>query len=325
MRNWIVSLVMVCAALGPAVAAADRVMMEGILARVNDRIVTISDFVERIRVEMVQMPSPPPPDERKQFIRMVLDEMVNELILLERATEKRLEVNDEMVTNSINGLREENNLQDDEAWAQALESSGLTEEILRERYRRNMMLQQAVQGEVRPIEITEEEIRQAYELEKENFRVPAKFELEQVFLESAGTGTVETQVLNRARGLVERVRGGADLKAEATLAGAQLQELGAIPVEDCRPELRAALEGLPDGGVADPLEVPGGVQIIRLVKSVPAGYLPFTDVAGQIRRRKSNESYESQTRGLVEKLRQDYLVEVYEDRLEIVYQRLGGI
>ena len=147
MRNWIVSLVMVCAALGPAVAAADRVMMEGILARVNDRIVTISDFVERIRVELVQMPSPPPPDERNQFIRMVLDEMVNELILLERATEKRLEVNDEMVTNSINGLREENNLQDDEAWAQALESSGLTEEILRERYRRNMMLQQAVQGD----------------------------------------------------------------------------------------------------------------------------------------------------------------------------------
>jgi len=325
MRNWIVSLVMVCAALGPAVAAADRVMMEGILARVNDRIVTISDFVERIRVELVQMPSPPPPDERNQFIRMVLDEMVNELILLERATEKRLEVNDEMVTNSINGLREENNLQDDEAWAQALESSGLTEEILRERYRRNMMLQQAVQGEVRPIEITEEEIRQTYELEKENFRVPAKFELEQVFLESAGSGTVESQVLNRARGLVERVRGGADLKAEATLAGAQLQELGAIPVEDCRPELRAALEGLPDGGVADPLEVPGGVQIIRLVKSVPAGYQPFTDVADQIRRRKSNESYESQTRGLVEKLRQDYLVEVYEDRLEIVYQRLGGI
>ncbi len=85
-----------------------------------------------------------------------------------------------------------------------------------------------------------------------------------------------------------------------------------------------ALDGVPDGGVADPLAVPGGIQIIRLVQRIPAGYQPFEDVVNQIRRQRSNESYESQTMGLVEKLRADYLVEVYEDRLEMVYQQLGG-
>lgn len=323
MRSLVCSIVMlISASLVPVAAGAERVVVEGILVRVNDRIVTVSDFAERIRVELAQMPSSPPEAELWAFVRAVLDEMVNELVLLERAAEKRLEISEEMVDNSINALREENNLLDDEAWETALASSGLSPEIIRERYRRNMLLQQAVQGEIRPIEITEEEIRQIYESEISMYQVPAKFELEQVFLASDTSGGSGVALMGRARGIVERVREGADLKAEATLAGAQLQELGAIPQNDCRPELLAALDGVPDGGVADPLEVPGGVQIIRLVERIPAGYQPFTEVADQIRRRKSNESYESQTMGLVEKLREGYLVEVNEDRLELVFQQL---
>lgn len=324
MRSLVLSIVMVLGTLVPALASAERIVIEGILVRVNDRIVTASDFAERIRVELSQMPTAPRGEDLREFIEMILNEMVNELVLLERAAEKRLEVNDEMVDRAIDSLREENNLEDDEEFEQALASSGLTVELLRERYRRNMLLQQAVQGEVRPAEITEEELRQIYELEKEDYRVPAKFELEQIFLSSDENEGANTALMGRAQGLVDRVREGADLKAEATLAGAQLQELGAIPVADCRPELLTALEEVPDGGIADPLAVPGGIQIIRLVQRVPAGYQPFEDVVNQIRRQRSNESYESQTMGLVEKLRADYLVEVYEDRLEMVYQQLGG-
>ncbi len=322
MRSLVLSIVMLLATLVPAAAVAERVVVEGILVRVNDRIVTVSDFTERIRVELAQRPNKPPDAELRGFVTSVLNEMVSELVLLERAAEKRLDIDEEAVDNAINSLREENNLQDDEEWEQALATSGLSSEIIRERYRRNMLLQRAVQGEVRPVEITEEEIRQIYEVEKENYQVPAKFELEQVFLTAGGPGSSEVAVMGRARGIVDRVREGADLKAEATLAGGQLQTLGAIPQDDCRPELLEALNGVPDGGVADPLAVPGGVQIIRLVQRIPAGYQPFTEVADQIRRRKSNESYESQTTGLVEKLRADYLVEINEDRLELVFQQL---
>jgi parvulin-like peptidyl-prolyl isomerase len=185
-----------------------------------------------------------------------------------------------------------------------------------------MLMQRAVQGEVRPVEVTEEELRRQYEREKESFRVPEKVELEQVFLESGSDS--DAALVQRARGMVERVRDGADLKAEATLAGGALQELGAIPIEDCRPELRAALESLPEGGVTDPLTVSGGVQIVRLVERIPAGYQPFEEVEESLRRRRSADSYESQTRGLVERLKKDYLVEVHEERLPLVFQNLAG-
>jgi peptidyl-prolyl cis-trans isomerase SurA len=175
---------------------------------------------------------------------------------------------------------------------------------------------------VRPLEITEEELRQLYQQQIEDYAVPEKVVLEQVFI--ASDGASEDDAVRRASGMVERVRDGADLKAEATLAGSQLQELGAIPIEDCRPELRAALDEIEDGEVTDPLVVPGGVQVILLVETVPAGYQPFEEVENDIRRQVSAESYESQTRGLVEKLKKEYLVEVYEDRLALVYRNLGG-
>lgn len=309
-------------AMTVGIRAAERVVVEGVLVRVNDRIITISDFTERVRQELTQMPSQPNNEELRQFTDMLLDEMVNELVLMERAAEKRLTVDNQMVDQAIENLRKENNLEDDEAFEQALESSGMTLDALRARYRRTILLQRAVQGEVRPVEITEEELRQQYERDKEKYSVPAKVELEQVFL--GQTDSSDAEVDRRARGIVERVRGGADLRAEATLAGSELQELGAIPLDDCRPDLQRAIETLQEGEVADPLDVAGGVQIIRLVRRNPAGYQPFEEVVQQIRRERSAETYEGQTRGLVEKLRQQYLVEIHREYLDIVFANLGG-
>jgi parvulin-like peptidyl-prolyl isomerase len=303
--------------------AADRVLLEGMMVRVNERIVTVSDFSERVRSEISQI-SPPPSssDEVREFVEALLQEVVNELVLMERATEKQIVIDDQMVEQALAGLRKENKLEDDAAWQQALASAGLTVDTLRERYRRTMTLQRAVQGEVRPVEVTEEELRRQYEAEKERFRVPPMLQLEQVFL--SPDRETEAALRQRAQGLVDRVRGGADLKAEAILAGAELQDLGAIPVDDCRADLRAALEPLAEGGITDPLTVPNGVQIVRLVRRIPAGYRPFEEVGPELRRQRSADSYESQTRGLVEKLKKDYLVEVHEERVPMVLQMLAG-
>jgi peptidyl-prolyl cis-trans isomerase SurA len=300
----------------------ERVVVEGVLVRVNERIVTVSEFTERVRQELTQMPTQPTNEELREFTDMLLEEMVSELVLLERAQEKRLSIEDEMVDNAIENLRKENNLEEDEAWEQALASAGMTVDALRERYQRSMLLQRAVQGEVRPVEITEEELRRQYELDKEKYRVPAKVELEQVYL--ADEGSNSTEVVRRARGIVDRVRNGADFKAEATLAGAELQELGAIPADDCRPELKQALEPLKDGDLTDPLIITGGIQIVRLVKRIPAGFQSFEEVVDGIRRQRSSETYEGQTRGLVEKLKNQYLVEVHQEYLDVIFANLDG-
>jgi parvulin-like peptidyl-prolyl isomerase len=323
-RKWVgaiaTALVMSSVAWG-----GDRQVVEAILVRVNDRIVTISDFRERLEVELSQLPSRPEGEELDRFAHQFFQAQVDELILLERAREKKLTVEDEMVDKAIAELREQNQLQDDAAFKAALAGAGLTEQALRDRYRHNMLLQRAVQSEIKPSEITEEEIRQRYEANKEQYRVPAKVELEQVFLPAADDGADRRQVMLTAQGLVERVRGGADLRAEATLAGAEIQELGAIPETDLRAELQQILAPLADNGLSDPLETAGGVQVVRLVRRIPAGYQPFEEVEESIRRQLSQGAYQDQTKGMVERLKGEYLVEIHEDRLDRIIVELGGV
>lgn len=318
-----IGLVLVVAVTGTA-AAGERTVMESILVRVNDRIVTSSEFAERLRQELGQFQSPPTGAEFQQYAEKLFDDLVSEMVLLERADERHVTADEETVNRAIQSLREDNKLEDDEAFQQALASSGLTEERLRERYRQTILLQRAVQSEIKPTEITEEEIRRQYERDKELYLVPAKVELEQLFFAVAEDSSDLDAVLRRVDGLLGRVRGGADLKAEATLAGVELQQLGAIPVDDLRPELKSALDGLDAGGLSQPLAIPGGIQVLRLVRQIPAGYQPFEEVQEAVRRRLSEDAYQNQTTGLVERLKQGYLVEVHRDRLASVLAQLGA-
>ena len=320
-RALLMALGMAVAAVAPA---GEREVVEAILVRVNERAVTITDFARRLRQEMSQLPEQPAGPQLQQFAEGLLQSMVEELVILERADERRITVEEEMVDRAIANLRDENQLTDEDQFTEALASAGMTEEALRERYRQNLLLQRTVQGEVKPTEITAEEVRMTYEEEKEQFRVPAKVELEQLFFEVAEDGSGREDVLRRVRGLVERVRDGADLQAEATLAGIQVQSLGEIPVDDLRSDLQDALEPLDEGDLTDPIPTSGGYQVIRLVERIPAGYQPFEQVQEQLRRRLSQESYQEQTRGLVEKLKADYLVEVNARHLPLAVERAGA-
>ena len=95
-----------------------------------------------------------------------------------------------------------------------------------------------------------------------------------------------------------------------------MQPLGAIPTADLRNDLRRALEGVPDGGFTDPLITAGGVQVIHLVDRIPEGYQPFEEVEEDIKRRMSADSYQSQSQAFVEKLKEEYLVEIDQKQLD---------
>ncbi len=297
-------------------AAADRFTVEAILLRVNDRILTVSDFRKRVELELSQQRLPLAPDQLRGFAEGLFESIVEETILLERAHQKRLTVDDEMLDRAIQTLREDNNLLDEEAFEAALASTGLTEAGLRERYRENMLLSRAAQSEIQPTQITEEEVRRRYERDKERFQTPDSVELEQVFFPLAEDESNRAEVERIVVGMLERVQAGADLRAEATLAGARLDELGEIPTASLHAELQAELEGMEPGAVSRPLVRPGGLLVVHLVRRIPSGYQPYDVVREEVRRQISQEAMAAQTRGMVERLRKEYLVEENRELLD---------
>ena len=314
----IISVAILTLVMTATFAVAEREVLETILVRVNDRIVTVNDFKIRLRQELSQISPVPQGKDLREYTEGLFETMVDEMLLLERAEDRRIQVDDQSVDSAIDGLREQNDLTDDDAWVAALESSGMSIDDLRERYRQTILLSRTVQSEIRPTEITEEEVRIRYEEEKDLYKVPAKLVLEQLFFPIAEDGSNQAEVTRVARGLVERVSEGSDLRAEATLAGVEVQELGSIPSGDLRGDLRSALDGVNDGGFTEPLITAGGVQVIHLVERVPEGYQPFEEVEEDIKRRMSANSYQSQSQGFVDRLREEYLVEIDQNQLDFI-------
>ncbi len=321
-RRTVGAVLLVAAA---STVAAERVLVEAILIRVNDRIVTLSDFSERMMVELSQDRNPPStPDAMRRYAERIFDALLEEMILLERADEMGITVEDEAVDQYVASIREENQLQDDEAFQQALEQMNMTEDSLRARFREQILLNRAARSEVSEPEITAEEVRRRYERDLDAFATPAQVELEQVVFPVAADGSDRAAVEGRVRALVERVRGGSDLKAEATLAGVEVLETGAIPVEDLWPELREVVEGLDEGEISEAIERGSGLLVVRLVRRLPAGHVPYEDVRDDVRQQLMIEAYQAQTQGMVERLKQEYLVEVHRDRLDQLLANLPG-
>jgi len=315
-RRSFPKLVLVAMLAVAGAAHAERVVVEAILVRVNDRIVTVNDFKLRLEQELSQVHPVPQGADLREFTEGLFETMVDEMVVLERAEERRITVDDETVDGAIENLREQNELQDDQAWQAALEGAGLTVDDLRARYRQSILLSRAVQSEIRPTQITEEEVRRMYEEQKDLYKVPEKVEIEQLFFPVREDGSDQREVLQVARGLVDRVTGGSDLRAEATLAGVEIQALGEIPVADLRSDLRNALADVTDNDFTEPMATAGGVQLIHLIRRIPAGYQPFEEVEEDIKRRMSANSYQEQSHEFVERLKQDYLVEIDQRQLD---------
>jgi parvulin-like peptidyl-prolyl isomerase len=299
------------AALAAPVPAAERQVIEGIVVRVNDRILTIADMRKRVAERAAETGA--------QVTAAMYGDLVNEaaddLCLLERATEIKLEISEDEVSAQLKGLREQNRIETDEQFEQTLRGLGLSVEQLRTRMREQMLISRVMQREVGAIPVTEEELRQRYAREKERFAVPEQVRLEHLVFAVGSEPDDADRVMARARQLAAAVRSGRDFSAvikEETEAGnATGGDLGAVAVPDLRPEVREAVAPLKQGEVADPFRSQVGVHVVRLVERLPAGFRPFAEVAEELRVHEMNDRYRAKVRGVVDGLKKRYVVEVH--------------
>ena len=93
-----------------SVVSAEREVLETILVRVNDRIVTVNDFKGRLRQELAQFSPVPQGKDLRAYTEGLFQTMVDEMLTLERAEDRRIKVDEQAVDNAIDGLREQNDL-----------------------------------------------------------------------------------------------------------------------------------------------------------------------------------------------------------------------
>jgi len=303
---------------GAAPLAGQRQLVEGIVVRVNDRILTTADIRQRASERASETGKPFLQEAYPDLVQQAADE----LCILERAAELKLEISNDEVNAAVQQLREENHVPDDAAFETMLRGSGLTLEGLKARLRDNILIQRLMKREVGDLPITEEELRQRYQQEKDKFMIGERAHLEHIVIPVAADRSDLEARLAAARRLVAAARASGDFKAlvEKEVAAGQGSggDLGIVVIEDLRPEVRDAVVKLKAGEISDPFTSRAGIHAVQLIERIPPSPKPFEELEGQLRQQELDERYRSHINSVVTELKKRFIVETHPELMTTI-------
>jgi peptidylprolyl isomerase len=152
----------------------------------------------------------------------------------------------------------------------------------------------------------EADIAAAYEANKARFMQPRTYHLIQIFAPRAQNAAPDE---GRKRLLPVRVQiqhGRVAFEAAAKAgSGLQYLDMGWTPETQIVPAVKAAVIGLPEGAMTDPICTENGCHLIRLVATRPAGPAPLADIRDQLvralRQQKQEQEETAYASGLLAK------------------------
>ncbi len=240
--------------------ARQPVLLERVAAVVNNEIILESEVQRRLaqaRQAIAKAKQPAPPEDRLR--EQVLDRMVNDLALLQRATQVGLSVDDNTLNRAIARIAEQNGMSVQGLSAQ-LQSEGIAFERFRQDIREEILLTRLREREVdNRLTVSEAEIDAFLAAQGASLSRSEEWRVSQILLDSEA----------KARAAAQRLQAGEDFAAvarelslspDATNGG----DLGWRGAERLPTIFLKAVEKLQPGQVTPPFQSPGGFHILRL-------------------------------------------------------------
>lgn len=241
-------------------AARQPVLLERVAAVVNNEIILESEVQRRLaqaRQAIAKAKQPAPPEDRLR--EQVLDRMVNDLALLQRATQVGLSVDDNTLNRAIARIAEQNGMSVEGLSAQ-LQSEGIAFERFRQDIREEILLTRLREREVdNRLTVSEAEIDAFLAAQGASLSRSEEWRVSQILLDSEA----------KAKAVAQRLQGGEDFAAvarelslspDATNGG----DLGWRGAERLPTIFMKAVEKLQPGQWTGPFQSPGGFHILRL-------------------------------------------------------------
>lgn len=319
MKKSFAWLVAVFAAGAGTVLAAE--LVEKVVARVNDRLITNSEFQRRI---VAASHAPGASTDVNQIKKDVLGDLIKEKLLEERARELSAGASDEEVETAVERVKRQYNLATDAEFDAALQTSNMTRDDLRKQVRQTIIIQKVIGRDVTSkLEVSDDMLRLEYERQKEKYyKVP---ESARVYEISINFPPNDNAARERAVAQVEEVRaklanGGpfADLAKEYSQGNAKSRggDLGMVSKGELLPALDAAVFSDPPQEYPPPALVPGSIHLFRVSERKPGGYKPFAEVSDDLKKRIGESLYDKRFNEYVEKLRREAYIKIYDSQLE---------
>ncbi|MHB0971107.1 MAG: peptidylprolyl isomerase [Thermoanaerobaculia bacterium] len=323
MKKTTLALLILLAAL-PASAAE---IVEAIVARVGDRIITRSQYTNRLQDGLEEIEKTVPPAERpariENFRKTLLDDMLSELLLKDRADRLGLAISDAEVKDATKRLMAQYGLKTDAEFEDSLKKSGLTRPEMEARLRDTLLTNKVFSRELRSrSDMTDKELRDKYAREKESYRLPERATVREIIIviPEAPTASAVDALRERAAQAAARAKAGEDFaKLVAEYSDAPSKERGGDIGNVNRGELLGALDqavfNADAGTIAGPIETRFGFHILKIEQRLPSEIPSFDTIKEQLRQDASEETFQRDYRAYIESLRKEAFIQVNTDNL----------
>jgi len=307
--------VILVAAGAPAAGAQE--MIERIVARVNDGVVTQSEYDKRLTLATHAANTPTPSDE----IRIAtLEDMIKEHLLEDRAKEMSVAATDEEIQAAVDRVKEQYNLKSDADFEAALAGSGMTKDDLRRQMKQTITLQKVIGREVTSrLDLSDDALRAEYERRKDQYyAIPESAHVAELVLKYP-TDDAEARALAVAKieDLKTQLKAGksfADLVKENSQGNTRDRggELGTVTKGELVEALDAGIFTDPAAEYPAPVLMPDSIHWFHVTERKPAGFKPFAEVKEDLKRRISDDLYEKRFGEYMERLRREAFVKIFD-------------
>jgi peptidyl-prolyl cis-trans isomerase SurA len=182
----------VCLATLPAVLKADTVVEE-IIARVNNAIITHSDF-ERSKVQLKDEAKQQDPNNSEKDVaekeRDVLRDLIDQQLLIDKGKDLGLSADTELIK-KLDEMRKQMNLESLDDLEKAAQAQGISYEDFKQNLRNQIITQQVIGREVGGhLAITKEEEQKFYEEHKSEMEQPEQIRLSEILVATSKPSSI---------------------------------------------------------------------------------------------------------------------------------------
>lgn len=298
----------------PEVARAE--VIERVVAIVNDEAVWLSELRRKAAPFLESVLADATSDEDRQtrlqqMYGQLLQQLIDELLVEQTARTMQLSVTSAEVEQAITNVQGQNQMTADQFW-QAVQNQGFTQAQYRADVRKQLLRLKVSNQRLRGrVNITEEDVRERYDMSVRQARRTQRFRAAHMFIEVAeqASATEIASARKQAEELRARVR---PETFETMMADNGGMELGWLSQGDLPEALEQELLRLEPGQISSPVRGPAGFHIFLLQErqagdsTVPS----YEEARERVYRQMLEESMGRQEEMFVTELRRSAVIKV---------------
>jgi len=321
-----VLLPLLIAAFAGTAAAAQ--IVEAIVIRVGDRVVTRTQYLKRLRDGLTEIEQTVPPAEvnakKEDFKKNLTNDLISELLIKDRADRLNLSVSSEEVKDAVERLKQQYGLATEQQFNDSLQKSGLTRADMEARLRDTLLMNKVFGRELRGREdLTDKELRERYDREKERYRLPERARLREIVILKPENATALEQARQHVQQIAEQARNAADFALLAKTASQAPTkdkggDLGEVARGELLPELDKAVFNSTSGTVLGPIEAKTAWHILKVEQRLPSEIPAFESIKDKLRKDASDDAWQRDYKAYIDRLRKDAFIQIHDANIPTV-------